>query len=300
MVVGIQHLRRCLVISASLIEKIERAGLNSETVFARVTTALAEDVRDGDVTGAATIDQDQTSLACFTARKSGILAGSLIAAVVLEECGIHTYQLLKNDGDVINPGEILMSCEGPTRAILIAERTALNFLTHLSGIATLTAQWKKAIAGTSAQVRDTRKTIPGLRELEKYAVRVGGGINHRMTLSDAALIKDNHIVAIGSITRAVERVRSQFPSVEIEVEADTLDQVKEALDAKVEMILLDNMSLEETKIAVELARDTSTKLESSGGLTLESAAAYAATGVDYLAVGALTHSAPALDIGLDF
>ena len=236
----------------------------------------------------------------FTARKSGILAGSLITAVVLEECGIHTYQLLKSDGDVINPGEILMSCEGPTRAILIAERTALNFLTHLSGIATLTAQWKKAIAGTSAQVRDTRKTIPGLRELEKYAVRVGGGINHRMTLSDAALIKDNHIVAIGSITRAVERVRSQFPSVNIEVEADTLDQVKEALDAKVGMILLDNMSLEETKIAVELARDTSTKLESSGGLTLESAAAYAATGVDYLAVGALTHSAPALDIGLDF
>lgn len=288
------------MICALLTEKIERSGLDLDLVLARVSAALAEDVRGGDITSAATVDKDQVSLARFTARKPGIAAGILIAAAVLEECGVHTYQLRKDDGEKLIAGDVLLSCEGSTRSILLAERTALNFLTHLSGIATLTHQWTEAISGTKAKIRDTRKTIPGLRELEKYAVRVGGGTNHRMSLNDGALIKDNHIAAVGSITRAVERVRNQFPGVEIEVEADTLDQVKEALSAKVELILLDNMSIEQTKSAVELARGTSTKLESSGGLTLDSAAAYAATGVDYLAVGALTHSAPALDIGLDF
>ena len=288
------------MISASLNEKFERAHLNIDTTLARVSTALAEDVRDGDITSVSTIDKDQVSSARFTVRKSGVLAGILVAAAVLEECGVHTYQLRKKDGDHVIPGEVLISCEGSTRSILLAERTSLNFLTHLSGIATLTYQWTMALSGTQAKIRDTRKTIPGLRELEKYAVRVGGGINHRMNLTDGALIKDNHIAAVGSIARAVERVRSQFPAVEIEVEADTLEQVKDALNANVEMILLDNMSIEETKMAVELARGKKTKLESSGGLTLDSAAAYAATGVDYLAVGALTHSAPALDIGLDF
>ena len=266
----------------------------------RVAMALAEDVRNGDITTTATIGEEQSSTARFTARKPGVVAGILVAAAVLEECGVRTYQLRRSDGENVDRGEVILSCEGSTRSILLAERTALNFLTHLSGIATLTHQWTKAIASTHAKVRDTRKTIPGLRELEKYAVRVGGGINHRMTLTDGALIKDNHIAAVGSISRAVERVRSQFSGVEIEVEADTLEQVQEALDMKVELILLDNMSIEETKRAVVMARGTSTKLESSGGLTLESAAAYAATGVDYLAVGALTHSAPALDIGLDF
>ena len=156
------------------------------------------------------------------------------------------------------------------------------------------------MAGTKAKIRDTRKTIPGLRELEKYAVRCGGGSNHRMTLTDAALIKDNHIAAVGSLSRAVERVRARFPNTEIEVEADTLEQVREALELKVDLILLDNMSIEETQRAVAITAGSSTKLESSGGLTLDVAAAYAATGVDYLAIGALTHSAPALDIGLDF
>jgi len=288
------------VTSASLVSRIESAGLNLDNLMQRVAMALAEDVRNGDITTAATIGEEQSSTARFTARKPGVVAGILVAAAVLEECGVRTYQLRRSDGENVDRGEVILSCEGSTRSILLAERTALNFLTHLSGIATLTHQWTKAIAGTHAKVRDTRKTIPGLRELEKYAVRVGGGINHRMTLTDGALIKDNHIAAVGSISLAVERVRSQFSGVEIEVEADTLEQVQEALDMKVELILLDNMSIEETKRAVVMARGTSTKLESSGGLTLESAAAYAATGVDYLAVGALTHSAPALDIGLDF
>jgi nicotinate-nucleotide pyrophosphorylase (carboxylating) len=173
-------------------------------------------------------------------------------------------------------------------------------LSHLSGIATLTAQWVKEVSATQAQVRDTRKTTPGLRELEKYAVRMGGGTNHRMTLTDGALIKDNHIAAAGSVTEAINRVKQEFPGVEIEVEVDNLEQLKEALLTGVDIVLLDNMGIEETKAAVELAKNSHTKLESSGGLKVENAAAYASTGVDYLAVGALTHSAPVLDIGLDF
>ena len=180
------------------------------------------------------------------------------------------------------------------------ERTALNFLSHLSGISTLTSQWVKEVAGTKTQVRDTRKTTPGLRELEKYAVRMGGGTNHRMTLTDGALIKDNHIAAAGSVTEAINRVKREFPGVEIEVEVDNLEQLKEALQVGVDIVLLDNMNIEQTKAAVEIAKNSNTKLESSGGLKIENAAAYAATGVDYLAVGALTHSAPVLDIGLDF
>jgi len=297
---GAQHLRRCSVTSASLINQIEKAGLKLDLIEARSTQALAEDVRGGDITSLATVPSDQLTSASFTARQAGVVAGVLVAAVVLEECGITNYQIKKSDGDVVKPGDVIIECEGPTRAILLAERTALNFLIHLSGIATLTRRWTDAISGTRAKVRDTRKTIPGLRELEKYAVRMGGGENHRMTLSDAALIKDNHIAAVGSLKLAVERVREEFPGTAIEVEVDNLDQLKEALQLKVEMVLLDNMSIEQTKEAVALAQGSQTKLESSGGLSLETAAAYAATGVDYLAVGALTHSAPALDIGLDF
>jgi nicotinate-nucleotide pyrophosphorylase (carboxylating) len=183
---------------------------------------------------------------------------------------------------------------------LRSERIALNFISHLSGIATLTKKWVDAIEGTGAKIRDTRKTTPGMRQLEKFAVRMGGGMNHRMNLSDGAIIKDNHIAASGSITEAVARVRKEFPGMEIEVEVDNLEQLKEALSAKAEVVLLDNMNLELTKQAVEITKGTKTKLESSGGLTIETARAYASTGVNYLAVGALTHSAPILDIGLDF
>ncbi len=288
------------MISPSLVNQIESAGLKIDLIEQRVAQALAEDAHDGDITSKATITAEQNSKAAFTARKSGVVAGTLIAAVVLEQCGLKNYQLLVKDGQAINAGTELIKVEGNTRAILLAERTALNFLSHLSGIATLTAQWVKAVEGSKTKVRDTRKTTPGLRELEKYAVRMGGGTNHRMTLSDGALIKDNHIAAAGSVTAAINNVKREFPGVEIEVEVDNLEQLKEALQTGVDIVLLDNMSIEQTKAAVEITKGFNTKLESSGGLKIENAAAYAATGVDYLAVGALTHSAPVLDIGLDF
>ncbi len=288
------------MISPLLVNQIEAVGLKIDLIELRVAQALAEDAHDGDITSKATITAEQISKATFTARKSGVVAGTLIAAVVLEQCGLENYQLLVKDGQAINAGTELIKVEGNTRAILLAERTALNFLSHLSGIATLTAQWVKAVEGTKTQVRDTRKTTPGLRELEKYAVRMGGGTNHRMTLSDGALIKDNHIAAAGSVTAAISNVKKEFPGVEIEVEVDNLEQLKEALQTGVDIVLLDNMNIEQTKAAVEISKGFNTKLESSGGLKIENAAAYAATGVDYLAVGALTHSAPVLDIGLDF
>ncbi len=288
------------MISPSLVNQIEAVGLKIDLIEQRVAQALAEDAHDGDITSKATITAEQISKATFTARKSGVVAGTLIAAVVLEQCGLKNYQLLVKDGQAINAGTELIKVEGNTRAILLAERTALNFLSHLSGIATLTAGWVKAVEGTKTQVRDTRKTTPGLRELEKYAVSMGGGTNHRMTLSDGALIKDNHIAAAGSVTAAINNVKKEFPGVEIEVEVDNLEQLKEALQTGVDIVLLDNMNIEQTKAAVEISKGFNTKLESSGGLKIENAAAYATTGVDYLAVGALTHSAPVLDIGLDF
>jgi nicotinate-nucleotide pyrophosphorylase (carboxylating) len=240
------------------------------------------------------------SNASFVTRKSGVIAGCLVAAAVLEQCGINEYELLVKDGQEVSANTELIRLTAETRSILKAERTALNFLSHLSGIATLTSLWVKEVSSSNTAIRDTRKTTPGLRELEKYAVRMGGGLNHRMSLSDQALIKDNHIAAAGSVSEAINRVKKAAPGALIEVEVDTLEQLKEALQCSVEIVLLDNMSLEQVKAAVEIAKGSNTKLESSGGLKLENAAAYAATGVDYLAVGALTHSAPVLDIGLDF
>jgi nicotinate-nucleotide pyrophosphorylase (carboxylating) len=240
------------------------------------------------------------SNASFVTRKSGVIAGCLVAAAVLEQCGINEYELLVKDGQEVSANTELIRLTAETRSILKAERTALNFLSHLSGIATLTSLWVKEVSSSNTAIRDTRKTTPGLRELEKYAVRMGGGLNHRMSLGDQALIKDNHIAAAGSVSEAINRVKRAAPGALIEVEVDTLEQLKEALQCSVEIVLLDNMSLEQVKAAVEIARGSNTKLESSGGLKLENAAAYAATGVDYLAVGALTHSAPVLDIGLDF
>ncbi|MFM8752036.1 MAG: carboxylating nicotinate-nucleotide diphosphorylase [Actinomycetota bacterium] len=288
------------MISPSLGKKIEEAGLDIALVEQRVAQALAEDAHGGDLTSKATIAEAHVSKASFITRKSGTIAGTLIAAAVLEECGITSYEIKIKDGTRVDAGATLISVEGNTRAILLAERTALNFLSHLSGIATLTAAWVDEVSGTTTKVRDTRKTTPGLRELEKYAVRMGGGTNHRMTLTDGALIKDNHIAAAGSVTDAINRVKQEFSGVEIEVEVDNLEQLKEVLHVGVDIVLLDNMSIEETRAAVELAKNSNTKLESSGGLKLENAKAYASTGVDYLAVGALTHSAPVLDIGLDF
>jgi nicotinate-nucleotide pyrophosphorylase (carboxylating) len=300
MALGVQRLRRLTVISQSLSELIIAQGLNPEAIESKVGEALSEDSVTDDLTSQATITQSQVSNARFVTRKSGVIAGCLVAAAVLEKCGIREYELLVKDGQQVSANTELIRLKAETRAILKAERTALNFLSHLSGIATITNLWVKEVSSSKTAIRDTRKTTPGLRELEKYAVRMGGGLNHRMNLSDQALIKDNHIAAAGSVSEAINRVKKAAPGALIEVEVDTLEQLKEALKCSVEIVLLDNMSIEQTKAAVEIARGSNTKLESSGGLKLENAAAYAATGVDYLAVGSLTHSAPVLDIGLDF
>jgi nicotinate-nucleotide pyrophosphorylase (carboxylating) len=203
-----------------------------------------------------------------------------------------------SDGARVAAGEVVATAHGPLRDLLTAERTALNFLGRLSGVATLTRHWVDEVEGTGARIRDTRKTTPGLRALEKYAVRCGGGENHRMSLSDAALVKDNHVVAAGGVVPAFERVRAAYPGLPLEVEVDTLEQAREVLDAGADLVLLDNMALADLRAAVDHARGRA-RLEASGGLTLDVARAVAQTGVDYLAVGALTHSAPVLDIGLD-
>ena len=300
MALGAQRLRRLIVISQSLSKLISDQGLNPDAINSKVSEALSEDFVTDDLTSRATITEAQMSNASFVTRKSGVIAGCLVAAAVLEQCGINEYELLVKDGQEVSANTELIRLTAETRSILKAERTALNFLSHLSGIATLTNLWVKEVSSSNTAIRDTRKTTPGLRELEKYAVRMGGGLNHRMSLSDQALIKDNHIAAAGSVSEAINRVKKAAPGALIEVEVDTLEQLKEALQCSVEIVLLDNMSIEQTKAAVEIAKESNTKLESSGGLKLENAAAYAATGVDYLAVGALTHSAPVLDIGLDF
>jgi nicotinate-nucleotide pyrophosphorylase (carboxylating) len=287
--------------SASCLHKHESFGLDIDALEHLITHAFKEDMPEGDdKTTIATIDANQTSKAMMHARKDGVLAGICVSALVFEKVGITNIAFSKECGETVKAGDLILTVEGNTRDILRSERIALNFISHLSGIATITKKWVEAIAGTGAKVRDTRKTTPGLRNLEKFAVRMGGGENHRMSLSDGAIIKDNHIAAAGSITEAVKRVRSQFPGMPVEVEVDDLHQLREALTCNAEVILLDNMDLEMTKQAVEIARGSNSKLESSGGLTLDTARAYAETGVNYLAVGALTHSAPILDIGLDF
>jgi nicotinate-nucleotide pyrophosphorylase (carboxylating) len=264
-----------------------------------IAMALAEDLQGGvDVTSVSTISLDATSTADFTARKAGVLAGIEMVIAVLEEVGLTDISLKKRDGEAISAGEVLLSVSGNTRAILLAERTALNFVGHLSGIATETSKWVAAVAGTQCEVRDTRKTTPGYRQLEKYAVRMGGGTNHRMSLSDAALIKDNHIAAAGGASQAFSAVRIAFPAAPIEIEVDTLDQLREVLPLKPDLVLLDNMSPALCKEAVAIVAGA-TKLEASGGISIESARAYAESGVDYIAIGALTHSAAVLDIGLD-
>ena len=264
-----------------------------------VKAALAEDLAGGvDVTSTATISADAELQAEFVARESGIVAGVEMAQAVLAEVGVAGIEVLVQEGAYVNAGDVLIRVTGNARAILLAERTSLNFLGHLSGIATLTNKWVKAIAGTNCEVRDTRKTTPGWRELEKFAVRMGGGTNHRMSLSDAALIKDNHIAAAGGVKAAFNAVRSEFPTAPIEIEVDTLEQLAEVLPLKPDLVLLDNVSPEQCRAAVSLVAGQ-TKLEASGGITLELARSYAETGVDYLAIGALTHSAKNFDIGLD-
>jgi nicotinate-nucleotide pyrophosphorylase (carboxylating) len=270
-----------------------------------IARALEEDLRYGpDVTTMATVPVDATTTASMVARESGVIAGVDIALLVLDEVlGLGGY-LVKHrvdDGARLEAGAAALIVEAPTQGLLTAERTMLNLVCHLSGIATTTAAWVEAVQGTKAKIRDTRKTLPGLRALQKYAVRVGGGVNHRMGLGDAALIKDNHVAAAGSVVAALRAVGAVAPDLECEVEVDSLEQLDEVLGEDVELVLLDNFPVWQTQIAVQRrdSRSPATKLESSGGLSLDTAAEYAGTGVDYLAVGALTHSVRVLDIGLD-
>ena len=283
--------------TSELAERLTAAGLNPPAVENLVRVALAED-GDVDVTSEPIFGSDDTSSGEFVARQDGVVAGLPVAEVVFELLGLTGGQAAR-DGDRVRAGDVLITITGPTRSVLRAERTALNFLTHLSGIATATSRWADAVQGTTARIRDTRKTLPGLRALQKYAVRCGGGVNHRLSLADAALVKDNHIAAAGSVTKAYEAIRARYPGAHIQVECDTLAQVDEALAAGAGSLLLDNMGGADLTEAVRRARGRA-ELEASGGLTLDRARDVAATGVDYLAVGALTHSAPALDIGLDF
>ena len=279
------------------------AGLDPDDTERAVRGALAEDLRYGtDVTSAATAPPGLRAVAGAVARQPGVLAGIPVALAVLDAAGIppEAAEPLRADGDRLQAGAEVLRISAPMRELLGAERTLLNFLTHLSGIATATRAWADALSGTGCTVRDTRKTTPGLRQLEKYAVRCGGGANHRMGLGDAALIKDNHVAVAGGIAAAIAAVRAAAPGLPLEVECDTLAQVADALEAGVGLILLDNMDVAGLTAAVDLARGyPRTRLEASGGLRLETARLVAGTGVDFVAVGALTHSSPALDIGLD-
>jgi nicotinate-nucleotide pyrophosphorylase (carboxylating) len=288
-----------MTFSKSLKELLSSSNLDSEKLESLIRIAIAEDL-DGavDVTSVATIPEEQSAVAEFWSRKPGVIAGIPIVCAVLEICGITDYEIKKSDGEVVSSNSLLLVARGQTRSLLLAERTALNFIGRLSGIATLTKSWVDEVADTKVAIRDTRKTTPGLRELEKYAVRMGGGENHRFSLSDAALIKDNHVLAAGGVAEAFKLVKEKFPDLPLEVEVDSLQQLREVVDAGADLVLLDNMSIEECRAAVEIVSGRA-KLEASGGLILSNAHAYAKTGVDYLAIGALTHSAPVLDIGLD-
>jgi nicotinate-nucleotide pyrophosphorylase (carboxylating) len=267
-----------------------------------VELALEEDLRYGpDVTTELTVPASAVATAEITPRQAGVLAGIPVALTVFELVGAVDVLERLEDGAALVPGTPALVVRGGVRTLLTAERTALNLLCHLSGVASLTACWVSEVAGTGCAIRDTRKTLPGLRLLDKYAVRCGGGVNHRLGLGDAVLIKDNHVAAAGSVTAAYEAARAAAPDLPCEVEVDDLAGLDEALACKAELVLLDNFSVADCAEAVRRVRAIGgdTKLEASGGLTLDVARAYAETGVDYLAVGGLTHSAPALDLGLD-
>ncbi|MCX4628399.1 MULTISPECIES: carboxylating nicotinate-nucleotide diphosphorylase [unclassified Streptomyces] len=285
----------------ALAQLLADAGLDPIEVEDIAHMAISEDLDGGvDVTTVATVPEDAVAHADFTAREAGTVAGLRVAEAVLSVVCEDEFEVERHveDGDSVQPGQVLLTVKARTRDLLTGERSALNLLCLMSGIATATRKWADELEGTKAKVRDTRKTTPGLRSLEKYAVRCGGGVNHRMSLSDAALVKDNHVIAAGGVSEAFKAVREQFPDLPIEVEVDTLQQVREALDAGADLILLDNFTPIETEEAVALVHGRAV-LESSGRLTMANARTYAETGVDYLAVGGLTHSSPILDIGLD-
>lgn len=283
-------------------QALAAAGLDEVEVVDLVRRAVAEDLDGGvDVTSVATVPAALRGVASFVPRQAGTIAGTAVAMAVLDVvcAGDVSHRIVGRDGVRATVGKPVLEAEGPVRALLTAERTALNLLCHLSGVATLTRLWVDAVEGTGAHIRDTRKTTPGLRRLEKHAVRCGGGINHRMSLSDAALVKDNHVLAAGGVREAFEAVRRVFPGLPVEVECDTVEQVRDVLEAGADLVLLDNMTLEQLREAVALCRARGVLTEASGGLGLDVARAVAQTGVDFLAIGALTHSAPVLDLGVD-
>ena len=280
-------------------QALRAAGLDPEAVEELARATVAEDLAGGvDVTSAATVPADLVGTASFTSRAAGVVAGVPVAMAVLDVVGPVEHLEVATDGTAVQPGSTVLVVRGPVRTLLTAERSALNLLCHLSGVATLTRRWVDAVEGR-ALVRDTRKTTPGLRVLEKYAVRCGGGVNHRMALSDAALVKDNHVVAAGGVAAAFDAVRAAFPDLAVEVECDTVSQVHEVVAAGADLVLLDNMDLAGLREAVTVCRAAGVRTEASGGLSLEVARDVAGTGVDFLAVGALTHSAPVLDVGVD-
>lgn len=280
-------------------------GLDPDAVAATVRDAVVEDLMGGDdVTSTATIPVLHRSTATFGVRQAGVIAGlSVVAAVIETVCGdaASEFDALVADGAVVRPGTTIAEVTAPTRLLLTAERTALNLLCHLSGVATSTRRWVDALDGTNAVVRDTRKTTPGLRALEKYAVRCGGGSNHRMGLSDMALVKDNHVAAAGGIAEAYRRVRELESTIPVEIEVDSVEGLRKAIEAGADEVLIDNFTPEQMRTAVAVRDEMKprVRLEASGGLTLESARVVAETGVDFIAVGELTHSARVLDIGLD-
>ena len=286
-----------------LATELADAGLEPDELHADVVRALLEDLPDGglDATSVATIPADARTTGVFAAREEGVVAGLGVAALVFHTVLGDEVTVTDRvpDGTRVLPGDVVMRVSGPTRGLLTAERTALNYASHLSGVATATAHWVAALEGTRARVLDTRKTLPGWRALQKYAVRCGGGVNHRSSLSDRAMVKDNHVVAAGGVVEAYRAVVAANPGLRVEVEVTDLDQLDAVLAAGCTEVLLDNMDDATMAEAVRRTAGRAT-LEASGGITVERAAAVGATGVDFVSVGALTHSVRVFDLGLDF
>jgi nicotinate-nucleotide pyrophosphorylase (carboxylating) len=283
-----------------LVEELSGAGLDPKAIHDAVAAAVAEDLPGDDVTSAATIPDTARGVADFAAREAGVVAGLGLAALVVHYVMGDDVEITDRlaDGTRVRPGDVVMRVGGPVRGLLTAERTALNYASHLSGVATATAAWVDALAGTRARVLDTRKTLPTYRSLQKYAVRCGGGVNHRFSLSDMAMVKDNHVVAAGGVVPAYRAVRAAYPELAVEVEVTDLDQLRDLLDAGCDRILLDNMDSPTMAEAVRISAGRAT-LEASGGLTFERAREVAETGVDFISVGALTHSVRVFDLGMD-
>ncbi len=285
----------------TLLDELAAAGLDPRDVHRLVVAAIEEDLPTGvDVTSAATIPGTARAVADFGARSAGVVAGLAVAELALRVVVGDELAVLHRvaDGTRVSAGDVVMQVTGPTRGLLTAERTALNLACHLSGVATATARWVDALQGTRAKVLDTRKTLPGLRALQKYAVRCGGGVNHRFSLGDMAMVKDNHVVAAGGVVPAYQAVRDAYPEIPVEVEVTDLDQLRALLEAGCDRILLDNMDAATMTEAVLITAGRA-QLEASGGLTLDRAREVGETGVDFISVGALTHSAVVFDIGMD-